>query len=144
MAILVCLQCQDHFYGVLVEQPRVPIGQVSCLELPAGMMDNDDTILGTAVQELREECDIHVNDDDTQELVDLTALCGSPDGLALSGGGCDERCRFLYLEKSVTSDQLDAMRNKLTGLREHGEVITLRIVPMAEVWSTSMDAKAML
>ena len=144
VAILVCLKCNNDFYSVLVEQPRIPIGHISCLELPAGMMDDDDsTIMGTAVQELQEECGIHVNGDE-QELVDLTAMCGSRDGLALSPGGCDERCRFLYLEKTVTAEELEAMRNKLTGLREHGEVITLRIVPMAELWSTSMDAKAML
>jgi hypothetical protein len=38
VTILVVLRCDDgREYSLLVDQPRVPIGQASCLELPAGM-----------------------------------------------------------------------------------------------------------
>lgn len=50
----------------------VPIGQVSCLELPAGMIDSvNDGIKGTASKEMEEECGIKLRPSD---LVDLTEL----------------------------------------------------------------------
>jgi ADP-sugar diphosphatase len=170
VSILVALLCtreerldancwDDSAYCLLVDQPRIPIGQVSCLELPAGMMEGG-SIAGTAVMELREECGIEINPED---VVDLTALAFSDapaftgegdDTLALlalpnvglppSPGGCDERIRYLYLERRVTQEELDSMKGRLTGLREHGEVITLRVVPMQDVWKVSRDAKAIM
>ena len=42
VAILVALHCEDgNVYSLLVEQARVPIGQISALELPAGMIDDE-------------------------------------------------------------------------------------------------------
>jgi len=43
---------------VLVEQPRTPLGERNCLELPAGLVGDEDsnaTVEGTAVKELEEE-----------------------------------------------------------------------------------------
>jgi ADP-ribose pyrophosphatase len=43
---------------VLVEQPRTPLGERNCLELPAGLVGDEDpdaTIVETAVKELEEE-----------------------------------------------------------------------------------------
>jgi ADP-ribose pyrophosphatase len=43
---------------VLVEQPRTPLGERKCLELPAGLVGDEDpdaTIEGTAIKELEEE-----------------------------------------------------------------------------------------
>jgi ADP-sugar diphosphatase len=149
VSVLVALFCEDSCYSLLVEQPRIPLGHASCWELPAGMMEGD-SIVGTAVMELEEECGIHI---DPHELVDLTALSCQlavdqghlPEaGIATSPGGCDEMVRFLYLERLVTREELEAMKDRLTGLREQGEVITLRVVPMEDVWKVSGDAKAML
>lgn len=152
VCIFVALFCDDHqVYSLLVQQPRVPIGHASCLELPAGMLDDDgSSIAGTAVSEMKEECGIDV---DPAELFDLTEVaCREAweaghlpiPALSPSGGGCDEFVRYFYLEKKVTKVELDAMRDRLTGLREHGELITLRVVPMADVWRISGDAKAMM
>lgn len=153
VSILIALHCpeEDTVYSLLVDQPRVPIGQVSTLELPAGMIDNhSETVAGIAVQEIREECgiDIHASD-----LVDLTALAfedatksGSLSVASIppSPGGCDEYIRYMYLEILVTKAELDDMRDRLTGLREHGEFISLRVVPMDQLWQVSGDAKAMM
>ncbi|MFL6723711.1 MAG: NUDIX hydrolase [Sphingomicrobium sp.] len=43
---------------VLVEQPRTPLGERKCLEMPAGLVGDEDpeaTIEGTAIKELEEE-----------------------------------------------------------------------------------------
>jgi 8-oxo-dGTP pyrophosphatase MutT (NUDIX family) len=124
---------------------RIPIGQVACLELPAGMMDDDtQSITGIAVKEMEEECGIVI---EPRELVDLTELAfeSSPlPGIPLSQGGCDESIRIMYLEKSVTKEQLDKMRNRMTGLRHEGEAITLRLVPYEQVWRVAQDAKTIM
>lgn len=152
MTILVALFCNDQDeYALLVEQPRVPIGCVSCLELPAGMMDDENqNVTGIAVQEIQEECGIQIR---PCELVDLTELALQHPlrngtlpmaAVPLSPGGCDEFGRFLYLEKRVTQAELDTMQGRLQGLRDHGEHITLRVVPFHEAWSISGDAKAIM
>uniref|UniRef100_A0A7S3P4I3 Nudix hydrolase domain-containing protein n=1 Tax=Amphora coffeiformis TaxID=265554 RepID=A0A7S3P4I3_9STRA len=151
VTILVALFCQDEQYALLVEQPRVPIGQVSCLELPAGMMDDDtQSVTGIAVQEIREECGIEIEASSLVDLSDLALQAPVRQGhlpmaaIPHSPGGCDEFCRYLYTEKRVTNAELEAMRGRLQGLRDHGEHIVLRVVTMDEVWSLSGDAKAMI
>jgi hypothetical protein len=123
------------------------------------MMDDSGLITGVAVTELQEECGIDI---DSSELVDLTALafseendgdrggssrgplCEEEIGIAPSPGGCDERIRHLYLEKLVTKEELNSVNDRLAGLRDHGELITVRVVPLASLWKTSRDAKAMM
>jgi ADP-sugar diphosphatase len=147
VAILVALFCEEtgQVFSLLVEQPRIPIGQVACLEIPAGMMDNEhESVAGIAVQEMQEECGIAIKPGDLVDLselacADVVARC--PAGISSSPGGCDEFIRYMYLEKKVTMAQLDAMRGRLQGLRDHGEYITLKVVPMADVWRVSGDAK---
>ena len=152
VSIFVALYCEDgSVHSLLVDQPRIPIGQVSCLEVPAGMVDDEtETVAGIAVKEMEEECGIVVT---PSQLVDLTALACQEAvqaghlpiaGIPPSPGGCDEFCRYLYLEKKVTVTELQDMRGRLQGLRDHGEFITLRVVPIADVWKISSDAKAMI
>jgi len=146
----VALFCGDEVYSLLVDQPRIPIGQASCLEIPAGMVDDEnESVAGIAVQEMREECSIHI--EKTSELVDLTELALKGHATKLpsvaippSPGGCDEVLKCFYLEKKVTEDELSAMKGRLQGLRDHGEYITLRVVPFDQVWKVSGDAKAMV
>lgn len=153
VTLLVALFCDEDrsCHSLLVDQPRIPLGQVSCWELPAGMMEGEN-VVGTAAMELQEECGIDLTEA-SHDLVDLTSMaCQSavelgrlPEAaIAPSPGGCDESVRFLYLERRVTREELESMRNRLTGLREHGEVITLRVVPMGDIWKVSGDAKAMM
>jgi ADP-sugar diphosphatase len=62
VAIFFALYCEDgQVYSLLVDQPRIPIGRVSCLEIPAGMIDNEnESIAGIAVKEMEEECGIKI------------------------------------------------------------------------------------
>ena len=115
---------------------------MSCLELPAGMIDSvADGILGTAAKEMEEECGIKVR---ASELIDLTELAYGTThrGIAPSAGGCDEHIRYLYLERQVSSKQISEMKGKLSGLREHGEFITLRVAFFDELWRCG-DSKAL-
>jgi len=153
VSIFVALFCEDDgkVYSLLTDQPRVPLGMASVLELPAGMLDSDaHSVSGIAVQEMEEECGITVRDTDFVDLTELAcqeavALGNLPmAALSPSGGACDEMLRYLYLEKKVTTAELEEMRGRLHGLREHGEYITLEVVPMEDVWKISGDSKAMM
>jgi hypothetical protein len=149
VSILVALCCDDGTtHSLLVEQPRVPIGQASALELPAGMLDGEDKVAGVACQEMEEECGITIH---PRELIDLTHLACQEAvdrghipfaGVCPSPGGCDEFIRFMYLEKQVSRTQLEEMKGRLSGLRGHGEIITLKVVPFHDVWKVSADAQA--
>ena len=130
-----------------MQRQSVPIGQASFLELPAGMMDGaQGTVAGIAMQEMKQECGIEVK---VNELIDLTLLAQEeavgdrPAGICPSPGGCDEFVQIMYLEKNITKEELEAIKGRLTGLRSHGELITLRVVPFDEIWKVSGDAKTM-
>jgi diketogulonate reductase-like aldo/keto reductase/8-oxo-dGTP pyrophosphatase MutT (NUDIX family) len=153
VSIFVALHCIEtgSVYSLLVDQPRIPIGQVSCLEVPAGMMDDEkESVAGIAVKEMEEECGIVVRPSDLTDLTELACQEALQSGsipmaaIPPSPGGCDEFVRFMYLEKKVTVAELEEMRGRLQGLREHGEYITLKVVPMEDVWKISGDAKAMI
>ena len=139
--------CDQSLTGSCVSS--VPIGQVSALELPAGMIDEaNDSFAGTAARELDEECGIKIR---ASDLIDLTELALSDAvqaghlptlGIPPSPGGCDEFLRYMYFETIVTKDDLNRMRGRLAGLREHGEYITLQVFPMDDIWRVSGDSKA--
>lgn len=133
-------------------QPRVPSGSFTFVELPAGMIDNAGSFAGAAAQELEEETGLRVSESD---LVDLTKLALSHDAAGVdhgaleaamypSAGGCDEFISLFLCEKRVPREQLDGFKGKLTGLREHGEKITLRLIPLKDLWKVgARDAKAL-
>lgn len=145
VGILVKLHCVDdgEDYSLLVDQPRIPIGEASCLELPAGMIDpGSGSIGGVAAKEMKEECDLDIHE---RDLIDLTQLAYGREtsGMCPSPGGCDEFIRLCYYERNVTMKELDTMRGRLGGLAEEGEIITLRVVKFDEIWQTCSDAKAL-
>ncbi|RID45563.1 hypothetical protein BRARA_I02286 [Brassica rapa] len=97
VAVLILLESDDdETYAVLTEQVRVPTGKV-VLELPAGMLDDDEgDFVGTAVREVEEEIGIKLKKED---MVDLTAFLDPSTGHRIfpSPGGCDEEMSvFLY------------------------------------------------
>lgn len=142
----------DERYVVLTVQPRVPAGSLSFVELPAGMVDDHGSFKGAAAMEMEEELGIKINED---ELICLSDLAASTDnqqegdeGLANamfpSAGGCDEHITIYSYERRIPREQLQEWSGRLTGLREHGEKITLKVVPMRDLWREgARDAKAL-
>ncbi|KAK4227518.1 NUDIX family hydrolase [Podospora fimiseda] len=136
----------DERYVLLTVQPRVPAGSLEFVELPAGMVDDEGTFAGAAAKEIKEELGLVIEAD---ELTDLSKLAlsqkeeggegeGEGEGLAAavypSPGGCDEFIPIFMHEKKVPREQLKEWTGKLTGLREHGERITLKLVRMQDLW----------
>lgn len=54
-------------YVLLTVQPRIPVGSLEFVELPAGMLDGD-SFSGAAAKEIKEECGIEIKADELKDL----------------------------------------------------------------------------
>lgn len=140
----------DERHVVLTVQPRVPAGSLEFVELPAGMVD-DGTFAGAAAKEIEEELDFVIEETELTCLSDLvesqytsTESEDLPNAMYPSAGGCDEFIPIFMHERRVKRESLDDWTGKLTGLRDHGERITLKLVKMKDLWKEGRrDAKAL-
>ncbi|KAK4673861.1 hypothetical protein QC763_115640 [Podospora pseudopauciseta] len=130
---------EEERYVLLTVQPRVAAGSLEFVELPAGMVDEEGEFVGTAAREIEEELGIRIEE---RELRNLSEMAlgeeGGGEGLGRgvypSPGACDEFIPIFMHERRVPRDTLKEWEGKLTGLREHGEKITLRLVKMGDLW----------
>ncbi|KAI0119831.1 hypothetical protein F4814DRAFT_255921 [Daldinia grandis] len=155
-------------YVVLTVQARVPAGSLAFVELPAGMVDEGGTFAGTAAKEIKEELGLEIPASELRCLSDLVATTGPissrgdedanggrsggegegdenlPQAMYPSAGGCDEHIPIFIHERRVPRETLKEWTGKLTGLRDHGEMITLKLVPMRDLWREgARDAKCL-
>ena len=141
IAMLLVLKSEEggEEYAVLTIQPRIPAGSLGFVEIPAGMIDDEGTFAGAAAKEIKEEVGIEVEE---KEMVDMTKLAvegkegeeGLQEAVYASPGGSDEFIPIFLVRKSMKKEEIEGLKGKLTGLREHGEKITLKIVKLSEVW----------
>jgi ADP-sugar diphosphatase len=143
-------ESQEEKHVLLTVQPRIAAGGLQFVELPAGMVDKG-TFGGTAAREIEEELGLKIPAD---ELINLTELTipekeegkdeSCPRAMFPSAGGCDEFIPIFLHEKRIPRQQLAQWTGKLTGLREEGEKITLKLVKLEELWREgARDAKAL-
>jgi ADP-sugar diphosphatase len=132
VAILIILRDETgKEYVVIARQPRAATGEYDFPEIPAGMLDGQGNVAGKAVEEAKEETGLTI---EPSELIDLTALAygeGCP-GVHVSPGFTDELFRFFACEKTMAGEDIKLLNNRLTGLRDKGEKITIEIVPIQE------------
>ena len=147
VAMLLILRPEDatdksEEYVILTVQPRIPAGSLSFIELPAGMIDDSGTLTGAAAKEIQEETGLEIQQKD---LIDMTKLANqSTDAAASQGklqdavypspGGSDEFIPIFLSRKEMSRGDIEDLKGKLTGLREHGEKITLRLCRLDELW----------
>ena len=172
VAILPVLTCGGERFVVCCRQPRVAIGAAAYLEIPAGMMDGDGNFTGVAAKEMREETGLDIGEHELIDLTAAAARLGAAGdagsgglgevraaapadeagpadaahaarGIYPSVGACDEFLRLLYVSRSCTQSELQALRGRVTGNLEEGEVITLEIVPLERLWMCCTDAKTL-
>lgn len=155
VGMLVVLQPDDVDKGsqkdkwvILTVQPRIPAGTLRIVELPAGMVD-DGTFSGSAAKEIKEELGLEIPE---KELVNLSELAVPkeengeklPQAMFPSAGGSDEYVPIFLHEKRVKRGTLKEWTGKLTGLREHGEKITLKLCRLEDLWKVGgRDSKAL-
>lgn len=156
VAMLLILQAESSSdeYVILAVQPRIAAGTLGFVELPAGMLDDSGTFTGAAAKEIKEETGLDIEEED---LIDMTELSfrdrtqeQSSDephlqkGIYPSPGGCDEFIPIFISRKKMPKKEIEALKGKLTGLREHGEKITLKICRLDELWKVgARDGKTL-
>nr|XP_029123304.1 nudix hydrolase 14, chloroplastic [Elaeis guineensis] len=142
VAVLILLESGGETYVVLTEQVRVPVGKF-ILELPAGMLDDErGDVVGTAVREVEEETGICLN---IEDMVNLTAFLDPTTGYKVfpSPGGCDEELSLFLYRGHVEEQIINSLQGKEMGLRDHGELIKVHVVPYDKLWRVTADAKAL-
>lgn len=156
VAMLLVLQPDDVPEGdesekhvLLTVQPRLAAGSLAFPEIPAGMLDDAGSFSGGAAKEIEEETGLVVKDED---LIDMTALALQDEnsaeqlqkGVFTTPGACDEFVPIFYYHKRLPRKELEEFRGKLTGLRDEGEKITLKVVKLDDLWREgARDAKTL-
>ncbi|KAJ0103927.1 hypothetical protein J7T55_004253 [Diaporthe amygdali] len=155
----------DEAYVLLTVQPRIPTGSLGFVELPAGMIDGDSNFAGVAAREIKEELGMVIKQTELTCLTDKVgeirqardakkgAGTGKPDAtkdenipfaMFPSAGGCDEYIKIFSHERRVPRSTLQEWEGKYGGLRDEGEMITLKVVPLEDLWlEGAMDSKAL-
>lgn len=129
-------------YVVVTVQPRVPAGIVDFVEIPAGMLDDDQhKFAGKAADEMREETLLQINEN---ELIDLTQMAYGDRFLGMypSAGGCDEFIRLFLYRRYMNPCVLEALREARAGDND-SEMIRIKLVPVNDLWREAPDSKAL-
>ncbi|PSR83962.1 hypothetical protein BD289DRAFT_461100 [Coniella lustricola] len=158
---------EKEAYVVLTVQPRIAAGSLGFVELPAGMLDDESNFAGVAARELEEELGLVIKQDELVCLTDKVAEVKRarekkeddggasmtstnpqhetlPYAMYPSAGGCDEYIKIFAHEKRVARNTLHEWEGKYGGLRAQGEMITLKLVRLQDLWwEGGMDAKAL-
>jgi hypothetical protein len=149
VALLIELFCVDDesSWAILVDKPIVPIGSVTALELPVGKVDEDDErLLGFEIEEVEEAFGLELNMFDmvnlSKEAYGHTAVHNDM-GMCPSPGLSGEHVKIMYLRKEISKDHLLMMRKKFSKQREDGALVSLRVIPLRDLWKVSVDMKVM-
>ena len=140
--------CKEEKHVILTVQPRIPAGTLRLVELPAGMVD-DGTFSGSAAKEIEEELGLSIPESELTNISELAVPTQEggenlPQAMFPSAGGSDEYVPIFLHEKRVKRETLKEWTGKLTGLREHGEKITLKLVKLDDLWKEGgRDSKAL-
>jgi 8-oxo-dGTP pyrophosphatase MutT (NUDIX family) len=111
---------EDEKFVVMTQQPRIAVGSLSFLEIPAGMLDDSGTFSGAAAKEIEEKTGVKI---DASELIDMNEVARQelrsdpPEwnqqmAVYPSPGGSDEFISIFLWEKEITRDKIDAFRWK--------------------------------
>ncbi|KAF3051159.1 hypothetical protein E8E11_010458 [Didymella keratinophila] len=154
-------QGEDEKHVILTVQPRVAAGSLAFTEIPAGMLDGG-SLKGAAANEIEEEAKLKVKESDLLDLSQLavedvpvtpwtnthSALANASEvvenAMYPSVGACDEFMPIFLCQKRLTRRHMSWLKGKATGLRDEGENITLKLVPLSRAWrEAGRDAKAL-
>lgn len=116
------------------------------------MLDDCGTFAGGAAKEIQEETGLCVEQEDLIDMTSLALQAAQEPGYGErlqsavypSPGGSDEFIPLFLCLKSMPQKEIEELQGKLTGLREHGEKITLKVVPLADLWKEGLrDGKTL-
>jgi len=159
-------QQPEKEYTVLTLQARVPVARNNFPEIPAGMLDGTNEFKGKAQEEMYEETGLKIQGN---YLLDLTGLAYNVreehqkqhatttttnvsahpaeavaphyEGMYPSAGGCDEFIRLFVYRCRMHKRHIELMKKAHTGVGH--EIITLKIIPLEDLWKEAPDSKAL-
>ncbi|CZR52917.1 related to nucleoside diphosphate-sugar hydrolase of the MutT (NUDIX) family [Phialocephala subalpina] len=143
VAVLMILNSEERKeekFVVMTMQPRVPAGNLSFWEIPAGMLDDEaKKVILKARKEIEEETGLTIPYDEFKDMTKMalesaTTNDNSQPAMYPSPGGSDEYIHLLVWEKEMDEKNIMDLREKLTGLRAQGELITLKLVRYEDLW----------
>ncbi|KAL5319112.1 hypothetical protein ACEPPN_012161 [Leptodophora sp. 'Broadleaf-Isolate-01'] len=143
IAVLIVLNSEERKeekFVVMTMQPRVPAGNLAFWEIPAGMLDDEaKKVKSKAIDEIEEETGLKIPYDELQDMTKMalesaTTNDNSQPAMYPSPGGSDEYIHLLVWEKEMDEKNIMDLREKLTGLRAQGELITLKLVRYEDLW----------
>jgi ADP-sugar diphosphatase len=123
VAVLIILRpfdSLDERYVVMTEQPRIPVGSLSFMEIPAGMKNpKDRSISIAAVRDLKDKVGL---DPRYEDFIDMTEMAlrdhqsdeSLENAMYPSPGGCDEFISILLWEKEMDRMLIDSLRGQLS------------------------------
>lgn len=113
------------------------------------MLDDSGSFAGGAAKEIEEETGMKVTNSDLLDMTKLAFSDSEPStGESLqmatypSPGGSDEFIPIFLHQRRIPRAQLKEWQGKLTGLRNEGEKITLRLVKLQDLWK-ERDSKTL-
>jgi ADP-sugar diphosphatase len=157
----------EDVYAILTIQPRIAASSLAFPELPAGMLDDSANLSGKAAAEIHEETGLILNQ---ESMINMSALASADmhlnppssskvsttedpsstlyedveNSMYPSPGACDEFLPIYLCRKRLTPQHLDHLKGRATGLREEGEVVTVKVVPFGELYrEAGRDGKAL-
>ncbi len=123
-------------YYLAIEQRRIASGELH-LEFPAGMVDRDiENPAAVAIKELFEETGVPL---DESKLIPLHSkpLYSSP-------GASDEKIWFFGTSITVSQDEFEDLKGRVTGAEDENEFIVTRLVSKQEFIERNVSAQALL
>ncbi|KAH9777554.1 Nudix hydrolase 14 [Citrus sinensis] len=106
------------------------------------LLDSEGETYAILTEQVEEETGIQLK---LEDMIDLTAFLYPSTGCKFfpSAGGCDEEISLFLYRGRVDKEIIMQLQGKETGLRDHGELIKVRVVPYRELWRTTPDAKVL-
>lgn len=148
VSLLVDLVCEEdgESWSVLADKPSMAIGAISALELPTGYIDEEDgdTIMGNLIEDINNACGLKVSLTNT---INIGEKAYEQHSIRNKIGVCpslqtnSEFVKILYLKKHIKKNDLSQMMKKFNKQRDHGQISTLRAIPLKDIWKVSADAK---
>lgn len=118
------------------------------------MLDGSRSFAGKAAQEIKEEAGLEFREEDLKNMTELALSNVQADGILPaeeleksmypSPGACDEFMPLYLGQKRLTRKHMESLKGKATGLRNEGEQIKLKLVPLNKMWrEAARDGKAL-
>ena len=106
-------------FTMMVEQQRIDDGNIA-LEFAAGAINRNESIINAAKKEVLEELKININKTDLKYF--------QKKGVRMDPAMTTSKAYFFYFVKKIDKIFFSAYKNRLSGVRNHGEFLKIKIV----------------